>query len=217
MSLSPLNLRRGAICAPSLVRDPELAQGVARHFGRRATWVAAVSAETYQSLGVALNGRVGRPGLALGLGACRPDPSGSVGVVLALQLGPRQVRCVAPLDDPSLRALLQEAVHSGSIQMAVGPHMGSRYTVFELRAPVSNVRNVLRLPREPASLERQAQAMEMTAALCQRIEEVPSFISGVRVESVDVTVVHIGGSPFCRDAGDRACFGAPVQKESPRN
>lgn len=35
MSFHPFVIRRGAICIPELVFDPELARGVARNFGNR--------------------------------------------------------------------------------------------------------------------------------------------------------------------------------------
>jgi hypothetical protein len=217
MSLYPHNLRRCAICIPSLVPDRELAQGVAMHFGNRPTCVAAVSTETYQVLHALLKNCIGPAAMGLRLGACRPDPSGSVGVVLALQLGVRQVRCIAPLEDASLRALLVDAADTGLIQLALGPHRGSVCTVFDVTVPVPNVRSVLDIPMEPAGLERQAQAVEMTAAMCQRLGEVPSLVAGWQVEAVDVTVVHVGGSPFSLDAEARSHVGRAIEKAVSRN
>lgn len=206
MSFQPFILRRGAICIPELVFDPELARGVARNFGNRPTWVATTSGATYEALTLVKDGT--DPGrLALCLGACRPEPLGGVSVVLTLQLGVRQVRCVAPLEDVYLRALLLHAAATGSLQVALGPYRGHQCTVLDWPVRASSVQSVLDLPVWSVGLTEQTRALRVTAALCQRLDEVPSLIAGCKVEAVDIAVVHVGGSPFSLDADALASIG----------
>lgn len=192
--------RRAALCIPELVNDREVAAGVARHFGNRPTWVAAVSEPTHDTLQGLLAGRCDGPAVAaMRLGACRPDPSGGIALVLALQMRGMQLRCAAALEDAGMQAFLRHAARSGSVQMALGRHRGEQYAVFDAPLPSDNLQRVMALPVLSTSLAAQTIAVQRTAQLCQRQGEVPSLIAGHWVETVDVAVVAAGVSPFSLD------------------
>ena len=166
-------------------------------FGTQPIWLVTVSSKSLDVLC--------KPGqkVALAFAVCRSSAA-RLGVVMVLQAGTLQLRSAVGLNNPLLQDLLDYSRATGAVRFLFGTQDGLKSSVVS--CPITDEdQEMLDGVSETSSevpLERRIVELTLAAADCRHLDELPSCVKGVKVMTVDVSVVTAGEHLVGMEAGD---------------
>jgi hypothetical protein len=180
-----LKVHRATICYPDVLPDPQLRDAVRSRFGRKPILIIGVSNRFYQSFGEADHEHPMRL-VTRGIG-------GRGILVVLLQFGGHQLRCVMSLRRPLVQQMLKTMRRRGGCPVVVLETDGHRYAGLDCDVPGEDVEAIVATGLPDIADAKECQVELSYAALsCLLADEVPSIVSGEPLQEADVALVEDG-------------------------
>ena len=175
-------VHRASICYPDVLPDQKLAGATCSHFGHRPVLAVSVSSDLYRRFGESNHEHPMRL-------VVRGPVEGSV-LVIVLQFGDRQLRCVMSLRRPLVQEMLCTMKREGCFPVVLLDIDSDRFAGLQCDVPVEDVEAILKegLPKA-SSAGRFRTELSYVALSCLLVEEVPSIVPNEVVRHVDVALV----------------------------
>jgi len=182
------SFRRGVLCDPASIPDPQFQQLLHEHIGAGPACVLSVSPAFYGLLNeksqpavlrLAVCGDAGRPG----------------SLVLLLQLSGHQLRCVFALGRPMVQRMLTLARQRGDIRLVVSNAERRRYSGYACEVMTEDLDAVLRMTVPELAPDERERELLFAATLCSRPEQPGSVVPGEPLLAIEVVIVDVAGTP----------------------
>jgi hypothetical protein len=181
-----LKVHRAVLAFPDALPDPGLRDATRSHFGFRPVLIVGVSRRFYQRFGEA---DCDHPARLVLRGI---NNQGGVLVVL-LQFGGHQLRCVMSLRRPLVQQMLGTMKRRGRFPMVVFEVDGHRYAGLDCDVPKEDVEFIVAagLPDIAGAKDCRAE-LSCVALSCLFVDEVRSIVPEASLRAVDVALVEDG-------------------------
>ena len=182
-----LKVHRATICSPDVRPDPQLRDAVRSRFGFKPILVIGVSSRFYQCFGEADHEHPMRL-------VARGGEQRNV-LVLMLQFGGHQLRCVASLRRPPVQKMLNAMRQRGSLPLVVFDADGHRYAGLVCDVLKEDV-DAIAASGLPAVADAKDCSAELSyvALRCLLRDEMPSIVPGETLRQWDVALVEDAAS-----------------------
>jgi hypothetical protein len=178
-----LKVHRANICSADVLADRQLRDAMRSRFGTQPICIVAVSSRLYRRFGESNHEHP----LRLVIRGFRQLDV----LVLLLQFGGQQLRCVASLRRPPVRQLLNTMKRCGSLPLVLFEDEGHRYAGIECDVPLEDLNAIAGLGMPPvADAKKCRDELCYVALSCLLLAEVPSIIVGEALRDVDVALVE---------------------------
>ncbi len=180
-------LHHALIASPRQLQDALQRAVLDRTIGDKAVWVITASAEAVR--------HVTTRGLPVNLTfAASKASSGRHNVAVVLQVGTPQFRSVVGLNNPFFIDALADAFSTGEMQVVLGTKDGDLEHGLLCEVDRDDLMELVALTgvQGAAPLEQRVIELTFTAANCRVVEELPSIIAGVRLKTVEASLVVLG-------------------------
>jgi hypothetical protein len=181
----PLKVHRATFCLPEALPDRRLGDAIRSLAAGKPLLVVGVSGGFYSSVGDAGD----EHSVSLSAqGASTPDV-----LILRLQFGSHQLRCVMSLCRPLVQQWLETARRRGKFPMVIFETEGHRYAGLECDVEVDEVKAIVEpgLP-DPCDASDCRAVLSYAALRCLLVDELPSIVPAMALRHVDVALVEEG-------------------------
>jgi len=178
-----LKVHRANICTADVLADRHLRHAMRGRFGTQPICIVGVSSRLYQRFGESNHEQQMRLVIR---GFRHLDV-----LVLLLQFGGHQLRCVASLRRPPVRQMLNTMHRCGSLPLVLFEDDGHRFAGIECDVPQEDLEAITGLDMPLVADERECRSGLCYVALsCLLLAEMPSIIAGETLSDVDVALVE---------------------------
>ena len=180
-----LKVHRATFAFPDALPDPGLRDATRSHFGVRPVLIVGVSSRFYERFGEA---DCEHPARLVVRGIDHQDV-----LVVLLQFGGHQLRCVMSLRRPMVQQMLDTMKRRGRFPMVVFEVDGHRYAGLDCEVPREDVAFIVApgLPDIADAKDCRAE-LSYVALSCLLVDEMRSIVPNETLQNVDVALVEDG-------------------------